>query len=288
MDLWFSEDHHDGWELSIRVDRVLATEHSQYQRIDILQTRDFGVMLVLDGKVQACQMDEFIYHEMLVHVPMLCHPEPRRVLVAGGGDGGSMREVMGHPSVEVGYLVDIDQRVIALCQEFMPGLAGPLVGEKRLVTVARDAAEQLRESQNLDVILVDSSDPEGPSERLFGCDFYDILKAALRPDGVVALQAGSPFFYREQIARTVADLRERFAVVRPYQIPMPTYPSGYWTLVLASDVLDPVQFSPEVLAQRLEERGIRPRYYTPEIHHGALALPPFLADAIRSHEAVQA
>ncbi|MGE0487793.1 MAG: polyamine aminopropyltransferase [Vulcanimicrobiota bacterium] len=280
MDLWFTEDYHDGWELSVRVNEVLVTETSPYQRIDILQTRDFGRMLVLDGKVQACELDEFIYHEMMAHVTLLTHPNPRRVLVAGGGDGGAMREVMRHPSVERGVLVDIDERVIQLCNQFMPTLSEGLAREPRLVTAPADAAEYLRKARDLDVILVDSSDPVGPSEALFQMDFYRSLKNALAPGGMVCLQAGSPFFYRDQIVTMVRQLREVFPVVRLGIIPVPTYPSGNWCLAFASLETDPGSIDAGLLERRQRERGFTTRYYTPQMHHAAMVLPPFLSERL--------
>lgn len=275
MELWYTEDFHDGWRLSVRVERALASLRSRYQRIDVLQTRDVGRVLVIDGKVQACELDEFVYHEMMVHLPMLTHPGPRRVLVIGGGDGGCMREILKHSSVEEALLVDIDEEVIRLCSEHLPTLAAGLREDPRLRIVPRDGAEFIRECRDLDVILVDSSDPAGPSERLFASAFYGDLRQALAPGGVVAVQAGSPFFYRDQVAGVVRDLRELFPVVRPYLIPMPTYPSGTWTLCCASLGPDP-HAEPD-----LDRSGaLRTRYYSAATHAAALALPPFLRDAL--------
>lgn len=275
MELWYTEDFHDGWRLSMRVERALASTRSRYQRIDVLQTRDVGRVLVLDGKVQVCELDEFVYHEMMVHLPMITHPAPRRVLVIGGGDGGCVREILKHPSVEEALLVDIDEEVIRLCSQHLPTLAAGLREEPRLRIVPRDGAEFIRECRDLDVILVDSSDPVGPSKRLFASAFYGHLHQALAPGGVVAVQAGSPFFYRDQVAGVVRDLRQEFPVVRPYLIPMPTYPSGTWTLCCAS-------LGPDPLAVRAGERtaALRTRYYSPDTHAAALALPPFLRDAL--------
>ncbi len=276
MDLWFTEDVHDGWQFSVRVEEVLVTERSEFQRIDILQTRDFGRMLVLDGKVQACELDEFIYHEMLAHVPLLCHSEPKRVLVAGGGDGGALREVFKHPSVTEGVLVDIDRRVIELCQEFMPALSASVAEDPRLVQAPADAAEYLREARDLDVILVDSSDPVGPSEKLFSKEFYQSLYDALSEDGLVSLQAGSPLFFRKQVRDLMDDLKQVFRHAHLMALPMPTYPGGYWTLAVASKKVDPCGLTFEELTRRYKERGLTTRYYDIHQHFGSMKNPPFM------------
>jgi spermidine synthase len=277
LDLWFTEELHSDWRTSVKVTDTLASVQSPYQHIDVLQTEGHGRMLVIDGKIQACELDEFVYHEMLTHLPLLTHKAPRRVLVIGGGDGGTMREVMRHPSVEKGILAEIDQVVIDLCQEWMPTLGAGLTSSPRLEVAARDASEYIREVKDLDAILVDSSDPEGPSERLFTVEFYRELAAALAPGGIISFQAGSPFFYQEQISRMYRDLKQVFEHVRPYLVPIPTYPSGTWCLMTASSTLDPLAVAPAELERRMQQRGIKEtRFYTPYTHLGSLALPPFL------------
>ncbi|MEW6279150.1 MAG: polyamine aminopropyltransferase [Candidatus Eremiobacterota bacterium] len=285
MDLWFEENLPQGWGLKVRVERTLASEQTRFQRIDLFETAEMGRLLVIDGKVQLSELDEFVYHEMLAHVALFTHPDPRRVMVVGGGDGGTIREVCAHSGVEKAYLVEIDERVIELSRQFLPRVACRL-SDPRVEIAARDAAEYIRHARNLDAILVDSSDPVGPSEVLFSGAFYADLKAALAPGGMIAMQAGSPFFYHEQIAGAVAGLREHFPVVRPLFIPVPTYPSGTWSLVVASLGEDPAAVSPEELARRLSARGVSTRYYTPQVHHGALAVPPFMADKLGARQPV--
>ncbi len=273
---WFSEELDGQWRQSVPLEQVLVEQQSPFQKIQVLQTTGFGRMLVLDGKIQCCQRDEFTYHEMLAHLPLMTHSQPRQVLVVGGGDGGTMREVLRHPSVEKATLVEIDAQVMEVCREHLPELAVGLGPEPRLEILTRDAAEVMRSVPQQDVILVDSSDPEGPSEVLFRPAFFESLKAALRPDGIVAMQAGSPFFYAQQIAQARRDLEKVFRYVRPYLVAIPTYPGGTWCLIAASDTLDPAGVGLGQLQSRLVERGLSLRYYRPEVHLGSLALPAFM------------
>jgi spermidine synthase len=277
LDHWYTEQLEHHWRTAVRVTAELANVQSEYQHIEIFETDTHGRMLVIDGKIQACELDEFVYHEMLAHVPLLTHPDPKRVLVVGGGDGGTMREVLRHPSVQEGTLAEIDQQVIDLCKRFMPTLAAGLAPSERLKFMTGDASVYIREVRDLDVILVDSSDPVGPSEALFTETFYRELKVAMAADGIVSFQAGTPFFYGDQVRKMYHDLKRVFTHVRPYLVPIPTYPSGTWCLMTASDALDPLAVSVEQLAERVGQRSITgTRYYTPQTHHGSLAIPPFL------------
>lgn len=276
MSNWFSEEMEGRWRQSILVGAALVDQHSEFQHLQVFETEGFGRMLVLDGKVQCTERDEFTYHEMLTHVPLLCHPDPKKVLVVGGGDGGTMREVLKHPGVSQATLVEIDAQVIEVCRKWLPGMAAGLEPNPRLTIMTRDAAEVMSSVPRQDAILVDSSDPEGPSEVLFSEKFFASLKGALAEDGMLALQAGSPFFYGPQIAAAKAKLAKVFRYVRPYLVVIPTYPGGTWCLMAASDVVDPRVEDLELLRGRLQQRQLQLRYYTPEVHRGSMALPKFL------------
>ncbi len=283
MELWFSEDFSGGSRFGARVEQVLASHRSEFQQIDLLATEAFGTMLVIDGKVQACELDEFVYHEMLAHPALLLHPAPSHVLVAGGGDGGTVRECLRHPQVERVTLVEIDDQVTELCRRFLPSLASSLDGNPRVRFRPADATEVIRNARNVDVILVDSSDPVGPSEALFQPGFFQELHRALAPDGVTCLQAGSPFLGAEQVARMVADLRALFPVVHLMTIPVPTYPGGTWCLALASKSgLDPVADGGELLRKRFVSRGLEGQ--TRYLAHGMLGpcfeVSPFLGTVL--------
>lgn len=278
MDLWFEENMPEGWGLKVRVERTIESVQSQFQKIDLFQTGGMGKMLVIDGKVQLCELDEFTYHEMIAHVPLVAHPNPRKVMVVGGGDGGTIREVLQHPGVEKAVLVEIDPEVVRICREHLPTVSGKLA-DPRVEIVAADAAEYMRSARGFDAILVDSSDPVGPSEVLFSGGFYSDVKAALAPEGVMSMQSGSPFFYFDQIVGAVKGLREVFPHVRPVVVPVPTYPSGTWTLVAASlggDLALPLA----ELQRRCAERKLQTRWYSPEMHAASLAVPPMLEKAL--------
>lgn len=274
---WYIEDLTGRWRQGLPIKTKLAEVQSPFQKIEMFDTELWGKMLVIDGKIQACDFDEFVYHEMIAHVAMLSHPDPKRIMVLGGGDGGTLREALRHPSVTEATLVEIDREVIRVCQEFMPGLSSCIEGDSRVRLFADDAAIYIREASDLDVIMVDSSDPEGPSESLFSLEFYQSLKGALSKEGIIALQAGSPFFFQEQLKKAFSDLKQVFRYVRPYLIAIPTYPGGTWCLVTASDHLDPVNLDPSELAARMGARNLSGlRYYSPQMHHASLTLPPFV------------
>lgn len=281
MELWFSEDFSGGSRFGARVSQVLASYKSDYQQIDILSTETFGRMLVIDGKVQACEMDEFIYHEMLAHPALLSHPAPKKVLVAGGGDGGTVRECLKHGCVERLTLVEIDAKVIELCRQHMPSLAGRLT-DQRLTIAPDDASRVIRQARDLDVILVDSSDPVGPSESLFEVEFFEELHCALAPGGLTCLQAGSPFLGPDQVAKMVVDLKTIFPVVHLLTIPVPSYPGGTWCLALALKAdWNPRADGGEILRERFRERGLegQTNYLTPNMLGPCFEVPAFLMKA---------
>jgi spermidine synthase len=287
VELWFSEDFTGGSRFGARVTKVLVSLTSEYQKIDILCTEAFGRMLVIDGKVQACELDEFIYHEMLTHPALLSHPNPKRVLVAGGGDGGTVRECLKHKTVEAITLVEIDRKVIELCQEFIPTLASELTNNERVRVTPDDAAKVIRAARNMDVILVDSSDPVGPSEALFQLEFYRELHRALADDGITCLQAGSPFLDSDQVAKMVVDLKTLFPVVHLLTIPVPSYPGGTWCLALASKAdWNPRGDGGVTLRERFSERSLEGKlnYLTQNMLGPCFEVPQFLMKAYQRYQ----
>ena len=273
MELWFTERQTKGVALSLLVERTLHVEDTPFQHLAVLETAEYGRMLVLDGMVMLTEADEFVYHEMLAHVPLLVHPDPRLVLVIGGGDGGTVREVLKHPTVERVVLAEIDERVIEAARRFLPSLSAGF-GDPRLTLAVGDGIAHVRAHPGTyDAILVDSTDPVGPAEGLFGAEFYRMAAAALRPGGILAAQTESPFLNRDLIRRIQANMKEAFPFRRLYLAAIPTYPSGLWSFTLASGAEVPY------LAPRTAP-GLAARYYTPEIHRAAFVLPPFAAELV--------
>ncbi len=248
--------------------RRLFSQHSPYQKIEVFDTDFFGRVLMLDGLVQTTTRDEFFYHEMLVHPAMMSHPSPDDVLIIGGGDGGALREVLLYP-VKKATLVEIDSGVIVACKKYFPWL-GPALRDRRARLEIADGNGFIRESsQKFDVILVDSSDPVGPSLILHQREFYARLKGRLKPGGIVAAQAGSPLYHLDHLQKKMAFLRRLFKYASFYLGPVPTYPGGLWSYVFLSDKIDPSRVPKRKLRARL-------RYYNPDIHRAAFALPEFL------------
>jgi spermidine synthase len=251
-----------------KVRKVLYDRKSSFQRIEIVANREFGRILFLDGLVQTTEKDEFYYHEMLVHPAMASHPNPRKVLIIGGGDGGALREVLRHP-VERAWMVEIDGMVIDACREHFGWLASSLASGRAELVVGDGNVFIGETKEKFDIILVDSSDPVGPSTVLHEEGFYRKLRTRLRPGGVIAAQAGSLVLHQDQHAAKARFLMRMFKHTRFYHGPVPTYPVGTWCYTFLSNAIDPTAKG----ALRIPE-GLK--YYNPDVHRAAFALPNFL------------
>ncbi len=256
------------------VDEVLYESKSPFQRIEIILNGDYGKVLLLDGLVQTTERDEFYYHEMLVHPAMSSHRHPADVLVIGGGDGGALREVLKHP-VRKAWMVEIDAEVVEACRTHFGWIKAPLK-DKRVELVIDDGNEFIgRTDQRFDVIIVDSSDPVGPSTVLHREAFYRGLKSRLKPGGIVAGQAGSLLLHLDSHARKAAFLSGIFRFSRIYLAPVPTYPVGTWCYDFLSNEVDPLG------GGRLRvPKGLR--YYNSDVHGAAFAQPNFLREALET------
>ncbi len=283
MDLWYSEKHTPSVKFSIQVDKQLYSETSRFQRIDVFESREFGRFLTLDGFMMLTEKDEFIYHEMITHVPMAVHPSVRQVLVIGAGDGGVVRELTRYQSIERIDMVEIDEQVVQVCMEYLPQTACGFE-DKRVYIFYEDGLKFIRRCENsYDLIIVDSTDPFGPGEGLFTKEFYGNCYNALKEDGIMVNQHESPFYEDDAIAMQRAHKRivESFKISRVYQAHIPTYPSGHWLFGFASKKYHPVA---DLHAKQWNELGLKTRYYNTNLHKGAFALPNYVEEMLSDVE----
>ncbi len=269
-----------GSRFSIAVDERLHHEQSAFQKIAIYDTEFFGRVLTLDDLVMLTERDEFVYHEMLVHIPLVSLPDPKSVLIIGGGDAGCVREALKH-SVDRVVQCEIDERVTRVCEQFFPWV-GPAVSDPRVELVFDDGAEYLRQNEAcFDLIVVDSTDPTGPALSLFTTEFYSSVARALKPGGVMVGQTESPHFDAVLVGRVYEHIRGAFSHVSAYGGAIPTYPSGYWTWSYASSDRNPGDHADEAAARRV---GASCRYYQPGLQSAAFQLPRFVELAISGQD----
>lgn len=283
MDLWFSEFHTPDVKHSIRVTRHLYSKRSEYQQIDIFDTPEFGRVLSLDGNVMLTERDEFIYDEMITHVPMAVHPNIRDVLVIGAGDGGVVRELARYENIRRIDLVEMDPQVIEACRVWLPENACRLDDSR--VHIFFDNALRFirRRTDAYDLIIVDSTDPFGPSEGYFTREFYGICFNALHDDGIMVNQQGSPFYKQdaEAMQRSHKRIVSTFPISRVYQAHIPTYAAGYWLFGFASKKYHPID---DLCAEKWLAHNLKTKYYTTKLHVGAFYLPAFLETMLQEVE----
>ena len=283
MELWFSENHTPDVQLSLRVDRQLYSRKSDYQQIDIFDTPEFGRVLALDGNVMLTERDEFIYDEMITHVPMAVHPCIKDVLVIGAGDGGVVRELARYEQIQRIDLVEMDEMVAEACRQYLPENACRL-DDDRVHIYYENALKFIRRCENkYDLIIVDSNDPFGPSEGLFTREFYGNCYKALKADGIMVNQQGSPFYAEDAMAmqRSHKRIVNTFPISRVYQAHIPTYAAGYWLFGFASKKYHPIE---DLNPERWNSQHLRTRYYTTRLHVGAFYLPAFLEEMLEEVE----
>lgn len=272
MDLYLTEQQTDNQQLSVRVTKVLHQEKTDFQDLVIVETQQWGRLLALDGFFQTNDVDEFVYHEMGAHVPLFTHPDPKRVLVIGGGDGGMVREVVKHPSVEHVDLVEIDGRVIETSKQFFPQISVALTGNPKVHVHVEDGIKWVQEHEaEYDVIIIDSSEPIGPGEGLFTPEFYANVYKCLTGDGLMVAQTESPWTNAHVIKRAFGGISKSFPITRLYTCAVPTYPTGLWSFTMGSKKHDPMDANPE---ERFGDMATK--YYIPSLHFAALQLPRFV------------
>ena len=283
MNFWFSENHTPNVKISIRVDRQLYSGKSEFQRIDVFDSPEFGRFLTLDGYMMLTEKDEFIYHEMITHVPMAVHPLVKKVLVIGAGDGGVIRELTRYPEIEHIDMVEIDPLVVEVCRKYLPKTACRL-DDPRLSIHYEDGLKYVRFKENeYDLIIVDSTDPFGPGEGLFTREFYGNCYKALKEDGIMVNQQGSPFYAEDATAmqRSHQRIATTFPISKVYQAHIPTFAAGYWLFGFASKKYHPIN---DLDSNQWNALNMRTRYYTTRLHVGAFYLPAFLEEMLREVE----
>ena len=283
MELWFSDYHTEKVKVSVKVQKQLFGLQTEFQRIDVFDSPEFGRFLTLDGYMMLTEKDEFIYHEMITHVPMAVHPLVKKVLVIGAGDGGVIRELTRYPEIEHIDMVEIDPLVLEVCRKYLPKTACRL-DDPRLSIHYEDGLKYVRFKENeYDLIIVDSTDPFGPGEGLFTREFYGNCYKALKEDGIMVNQHESPFYAEDAEACKRAHKRivESFPISRVYQAHIPTYPSGHWLFGFASKKYHPLKNLDET---RWNLRGLDCRYYTTTLHKGAFYLPAYVEEMLEDVE----
>ncbi|KPU43103.1 spermidine synthase [Oxobacter pfennigii] len=274
MEMWIKEMQIEGAAMTYKVNETLLRKKTEFQDLAIVDTPSFGRMLVLDGIVQTTIKDEFIYHEMITHIPLFTHPNPKKVLVVGGGDGGAIREILKHPSVEKAVLCEIDGDVIEACKKYLPEISCAL-DDKRCEVFVGDGIKYVKDHKNeFDVIIVDSTDPFNMAEGLFGGNFYRDIFDALTEEGIFIAQTETPYFLPDTVNKVFNDAKKIFPVTKMFMAGIPTYPGGYWSFTVGSKKHDPSK----VDTSKIKIQDMK--YYTPELHNACFVLPQYVKDVI--------
>ncbi len=279
-ELWFTEKYSENCGFTFKVKEVLKTDYSRFQRLDILDTYEFGRVMLLDGFIMFTERDEFVYHEMMAHVPLFAHPDPRDVLVIGGGDGGTVRELSKHTYLNSITEVEIDEMVVEASKKYTPFVGCGYNNEKVNVIIG-DGIEFVKDkTEAYDIIIVDSTDPFGPAEGLFTGEFYSNVMRALREDGMVVAQAENAYYDAHWMMRSVNNMRKAFGDnVECYLAYIPTYPSGMWSFSVGYKGVPPSESFDE---KRYDRLNLKFRYYNKEIHRACFALPQYVKELMEA------
>ncbi len=277
-DLWIEEKPYDFLGLRLKVNKVLFSGKSEFQTVDIVETQGHGKMLLNDGLIMVTERDEFAYHDMIAHVPLFVHPNPKNVLIIGGGDGGTAREVIRHSSVEKCVMVEIDSMVVDACKEHIPQTAAALNNPK-VELIIGDGVKYVKETDiKFDVILVDSTDPIGPATPLFGSEFYAEVYNCLTDNGIVVSQGESSWYAMDIQQSLLTVLNKQFQRTYLYSFSNLTYPGGLWSFTFASKSLDPME---DFVSSKVKESGLEFDYYNQELHVACFALPNFARKGLK-------
>ncbi|MFC4022442.1 polyamine aminopropyltransferase [Oceanobacillus longus] len=278
---WYTEQWSNDCKFSIAYDKKIYSEQSSFQQINFYQGKEFGTFFTLDGLMMVNEKDEFIYHDMIVHPAFATNPNIKKVLIIGGGDGGTAREVLRYPNVEEVVMAEIDERVFRLCQQYLPVTARGVEEDSRMKLRFEDGLEYVRNApdQSFDLILVDSTDPVSVGEGLFTKPFYKECYRVLNADGILINQHESPYFaeYAANMKKAHTKIKDIFPITHVYQYHMPTYPSGHWLFGFASKRLDPLK---NLNVKAWEQFGLKTKYYNTNLHIGAFGLPNYVKEAL--------
>lgn len=276
MELWVTEYQTPNLGFSCKSTETLRAEQTPFQQLAVVDTVQFGRMMLLDGMVMLTEKDEFVYHEMITNIALHSHPNPEKVLIIGGGDGGTLREVVRHPDVKEGILVEIDGRVIQASRDFFPALAVAFDDPKAKLIV-EDGIKYVKEHKNeFDIIIIDSTEPVGPAVELFSAQFYKNCSEALKEDGMLVVQSESPFINEGVIKTSFEGISGAFQLTKLYLASIPTYPSGLWSFTVGSKKHDPEEI--------IKESKREFKYYSAEVHQAAFKLPAFVKNIVKQGE----
>ena len=281
---WIPETLFDslGFRMTYAVDRVLYEQQTDHQHLILFEHPHFGKMLMLDGATQVTTRDEFVYHEMMTHVPILAHGKVKEVLIIGGGDCGIAEEVLKHKAIKRVTQVEIDESVITFSKEHFPEFTTPVFRDKRFESVIADGMKYVAETdRRFDVVIVDSTDPQGPGAVLFTKEFYVSSKRCMADGGIMVTQNGVPFFQPDELISSVGMFKSLFADASCYVASIPTYIGGHMAMGWAAKDKKPRANTVKTIAKRYEKAGkFKTRYWTPEVHVAAFALPRFIAEHV--------
>jgi len=276
--VWYSELHNGLSGLTVKIDRIVESTTSEFQRIDVLETKDFGKMLVLYGSLMVCDNDNNAYNEMLAHVPLFVHSSPQQVVIIGGGDCGTLTEVLKHPTVETCTMCEIDKKVVETSKKYFPYLTEGLK-DPRANVLFQDGKKFINEATELfDIILLDLSDPVGPAADLFQKTFHQQVYDRLHDDGIMVAQTESPLYNKETVTTLYRNLHQIFPIVRMFTCFMPIYPSGFWSFAFCSKKYDPLK---DFNRKRYDQLQLKTHYYNDETHIGSFALPQFVKELLK-------
>ena len=279
-DRWFSEKLHPTYRQALLIDEVLFEGRTAFQEAVIFRNSRFGRVLTLDGVVQTTEGDEFCYHEMIAHVPVVAHGDAKRVLIIGGGDGGVLREVLKHP-VKRAVMIELDETVVTICRDYMPSLSDGAFDNPRADVRFMDGIKFVAETdETFDVIIIDSTDPIGPGEVLFTPEFYANCARCLTERGILVTQSGVTFMQQAEAAQTYKRMKSLFVDASLYVTQVPTYAAGFMTFGWGSHSAAPRQTTVEEITRRIAKLDLAARYYTPETHVASFALPGYIAKSM--------